>query len=85
MIPQLLHEPQEGFVLGRSSCNHLRILADLPWHVRDDPSEILAFCLGEEKVFNRAEWPYLYQAMSHLGAGQQLQWEDSPPICLTDG
>uniref|UniRef100_A0A8C5LVA2 Reverse transcriptase domain-containing protein n=1 Tax=Leptobrachium leishanense TaxID=445787 RepID=A0A8C5LVA2_9ANUR len=67
LLPTLISPDQVGFIPGRQAYDNLRQAADLIWcaHTRRIPSLFLS--LDAEKAFDRAEWPYLFGLLTHLG------------------
>lgn len=75
VLPQLIHEDQKGFVLGRSIHDHVVQLQELQHLLTRLNLTGYATFLDFEKAYDRVDWAYLTAVLERFGIGPQfISW-----------
>uniref|UniRef100_A0A8C5QLK7 Reverse transcriptase domain-containing protein n=1 Tax=Leptobrachium leishanense TaxID=445787 RepID=A0A8C5QLK7_9ANUR len=67
LLGSLIHPDQVGFIPNRQAFENTRKTADLIWYASAHKVPSLFISLDAEKAFDRAEWPFLFSLLEHLG------------------
>uniref|UniRef100_A0A8C5N0D2 Reverse transcriptase domain-containing protein n=1 Tax=Leptobrachium leishanense TaxID=445787 RepID=A0A8C5N0D2_9ANUR len=67
LLGDLIHPDQVGFIPNRQAFENTRKTADLIWYASTHKIPSLFISLDAEKAFDRAEWPFLFSLLKHLG------------------
>uniref|UniRef100_A0A8C5R235 Reverse transcriptase domain-containing protein n=1 Tax=Leptobrachium leishanense TaxID=445787 RepID=A0A8C5R235_9ANUR len=67
LLGDLIHPDQVGFMPNRQAYENIRKTVDLIWFASSRKIPSLFISLDAEKAFDRAEWPFLFSLLKHLG------------------
>ncbi|MCI4381688.1 hypothetical protein PGIGA_G00254930, partial [Pangasianodon gigas] len=91
VLPNIIHPNQVGFMNNRASSDHIRLLFHLIWTCQSRNTPITAISLDAEKAFDKVEWQFLFETLSHFGFGQnfiswvQILYKEPKAAVITNG
>ncbi len=85
VLPNIIHPNQVGFMNNRASTDHIRLLFHLIWTCQSKNTPKTAISLDAEKAFDKVEWQFLFETLSHFGFGQKMYFMGSNSIQRTKG
>lgn len=69
VIKGLIHPDQTGFMQGWLSSDNLQRFCNVISHTHNDNSPMVVVAIDAEKAFDKGEWSYLVEVLSHDNFG----------------
>ena len=72
ILVEIIHSDQKGCVPGRYIGHNIRLIDDILYEIENQSPESVLLQMDQEKAFDRVEWAWLFDTLSHFNFGDRF-------------
>lgn len=72
VLVEIIHPDQKGCVPGRYIGHNIRLIDDILFEIENQSPESVLLQMDQEKAFDRVEWAWLFDTLSHFNFGDRF-------------